>query len=416
VRSYKGRNFQVEQNCPQCGAPVVITENDRLFSCDYCRVSLYILSKDYFRYYLSPSHASSENILYVPYWRFRGTYYSLKPFAVNNRVVDTSFRASNHTFLPDSLGLRSQTLKLRFATKKETGNFLHPQVPFSNVLSSIEKISRTTDSLTTPGKVFHTAFIGETVSMIYLPVYLKGKAIFDGILNRPLARLSDIRSEMLQTSDNHKHWKLKYISSLCPSCGWDLTGGKESLALFCNNCSIALQVSNGSFKKLRFGVSPSQNKHVTYFPFWRMKVNINGINANSYADLIRIANLPKAVKKEWEEKELFFWSPAFKTNPRLFLRLSKQLTLLQPSEDLDGSLEQLSLQPATLNVEEAFESVTVTLGNISAAKHKIFPLLSKAEIERKQSLLVFFPFTVKGNEYVHADKNLSIQRSAVLSN
>ena len=253
------------------------------------------------------------------------------------------------------------------------------------------------------------------MSLIYSPVYFKGNAIYDGILNRPLARLSHIRADMLQSADNRQNWKLRFISSLCPSCGWDLTGGRESIILFCRNCGIALQVSNGSFKKLTFGVSTSKNKDVTYFPFWRMKVKINGLEAHSYADLIRIANLPKTVKKEWEGKELFFWSPAFKTNPRLFLRLAKQMTLLQPSEELEDSLEQSSLHPITLTVGEAFESVKVTLGNISTAKNKIFPLLSDVEVKRKDSLLVFFPFTLQGNEFVHTEKKLSIQRSAVLA-
>lgn len=65
-------------------------------------------------------------------------------------------------------------------------------------------------------------------------------------------------------------------------------------------------------------------------PFWRIKAEIAPIAMASYADLVRMGNLPKAVRKEWETKDLYFWTPAFKIRPKIFLRLNTQLAIAQP--------------------------------------------------------------------------------------
>jgi hypothetical protein len=45
--------FLIEYQCPQCGAPAILTETDRLFTCQFCRVKSYLLPGDYFRYVLA---------------------------------------------------------------------------------------------------------------------------------------------------------------------------------------------------------------------------------------------------------------------------------------------------------------------------------------------------------------------------
>ena len=69
-----------------------------------------------------------------------------------------------------------------------------------------------------------------------------------------------------------------------------------------------------------------------------MRVAVKGIALKSYADLARAANLPKMIRPEWEGQEVYFWVPAFRLHPSLFLRLSKQMTLFQPVEETGSRL------------------------------------------------------------------------------
>jgi hypothetical protein len=95
---------------------------------------------------------------------------------------------------------------------------------------------------------------------------------------------------------------------------------KDSLVLICRNCNSAWTCSEETFTKLEFAVMipPSETREITcYLPFWRMKPRIEGMELASYADLIRVANLPKAITPDFAAAQLFFWSPAFKVNPAL---------------------------------------------------------------------------------------------------
>ncbi|MDY7031632.1 MAG: hypothetical protein SVY10_06945 [Thermodesulfobacteriota bacterium] len=430
------RSLLIEHNCPQCAGPVTLEETDRLLVCDFCRARLYFTYGDYFRYYLSPSSQPLEETVFVPYWRFKGMFFSLEPYQVKKKFLDTSLLASKNNFMPDTLGLRIQTQKLKFAVRGMKGSFLSPQILMSEVVSQveqtcnsrealgrlantglpvskIERISHSRDSKKSSKSTFHRAFIGDVTSMIYAPVYMKGSEIYDAILDRPITKSTDMIVEGLQSTDNCQNWKINFISAMCPHCGWDLEGERDSVILFCKHCDSSWQVTEQGFKRLPFSIVPSKEKNVVYIPFWRMDVMVNGLDACSYADLIRLANLPKAIQKEWEEEKLYFWSPAFTTNPKLFLRLTKQMTLFQPSEETRGTLDGSTLCPVTIPLSEALESVKIILANISIPKKKIFPLLPEMDIKSKSSLLVYFPFVIRGNEFIQNQMKFSIQRNAV---
>jgi len=72
----KSSNFLIDYQCPQCGAPAVLDETDRLFLCEYCRVKSYLITKDYFRYTLPSKAPENKKLLYFPYWRFKGMLFS----------------------------------------------------------------------------------------------------------------------------------------------------------------------------------------------------------------------------------------------------------------------------------------------------------------------------------------------------
>lgn len=449
------KNFLVEFQCHQCGAPVTIEETDRLFSCTYCRVRLYITPKDYYRYCLPFKSHPVEDIIFVPYWRFRGMSFLVKSFDIQNKVVDTSFLATDHTFLPASLGIRSQTLKLSFADTRTKATFLSPRISFQDAVArfgvsiheteraifsgrffdrdfirdsaskfgmpiqeAISKFGASQDnkeSAVSSDCYFLRTFIGDAVSIIYLPVYMKGSAVYDAILNRPIAKLDARDVDHFQTPDKQRNWKIHFIPAQCPDCGWDLTGGKQSLSLLCTNCDTAWQVRQGKFKKLSYSAVTSRDKKVVFLPFWRMEAQMSGLDLHSYADLVRFANLPRAIKKEWEKIGIFFWAPAFKLQPRMFLRLAKQMTIFQPAEGFKDEVPTSALHPVGLDSNDAFDSILITLAHLTKKKNRIFPLLPDVKMRLKNARLVYFPFTLQGNDFIQAQMKFSIQRNALRS-
>ena len=407
------RSLLIEYNCPQCAGPVTLEETDRLLICDFCRARLYFTYEDYFRYFLPPSSQLVEETIFIPYWRFRGIYFSLEPFEVKEKFLDTSFLASENISMPDSLGLRTQTQKLKLASQGMKGHFVHPDTSIDEVISKVEQVSQFRGRDQDSGKIFHKAFIGDVTSMIYSPIYIKDDKVYDAILDRPIAKEASLMSHVLRFSGTRQNWNIEFVSAMCPDCGWDLEGERDSVVLFCRNCSSAWQLLKGSLKRLDFRIVTHSEKDAVYIPFWRMEADIHGIQARSYADLMRLGNLPKAIEKEWEEKQLHLWSPAFRTNPRLFLRLTKQLTLLQPHKEAKETFDGSNLCSATLPLSEALESAKIILANISIPKKKIFPLLPSTDIKPKNSLLVYLPFAVRGNEFIQMQMKFSIQRNAI---
>jgi len=232
----------IEEQCPQCGAPVTLKETDRLFSCTFCRVKLYIMSSGFFRYCIPPPEDLEEEIVYAPYWRFRGMSFSLSQQGLKHRVIDTSFPATGYDFLPPSLGLRPQTQKLKFMSPEIKGKFLKQKIPFKQIFSNIKAEEKTSAEQIENPSVFLQSFIGETTSLIYAPFYLKDYRFHDAILKSPVQTESDNkpRSVPLEKTQN---WNRSFQPTLCPLCGWDLNGEKESCILICNNCHSAWKAS-----------------------------------------------------------------------------------------------------------------------------------------------------------------------------
>ena len=129
--------WEIEHPCPQCGAPVTLEETDRLFLCGYCRNKLYLLPRGYFSYYLPSSPSYTEEILYVPYWRFKGLVFLCQDHDIISKVKDLTWLASSHRFLPWNLGFRPQTLKLRFLSGGMKGKFFRSEVPVETGLQFV---------------------------------------------------------------------------------------------------------------------------------------------------------------------------------------------------------------------------------------------------------------------------------------
>lgn len=385
----------------------MLEETDRLFACDFCKVKSYLMPSGVFRYLLPHSAPDDKKLIYTPYWRFKGMLFSTVSNGVKHRFIDVSQQAISTPYFPPSLGLRSQAMKLKFVTAKTAGHFLSPTVSHENMLDTFDERF----GATLPKPIYHQAHIGETLSLIYAPFYINQDKIYDAVLNRPIAPGLPKDFSIDAYKGGKPRWPLGFISTLCPNCGWDLTGNRDSLALLCNNCNSIWNPSKKGLKQINFAFIPGKGEGLVYLPFWRFKVDINGLELHSYADLVRVANLPKAVQPGWEETEFRFWAPAFKVRPQNFVNLERNITLSQPQDKLVTDIPKERLYPVNLPLREALESLKTGLASFVKPPRTMLPLIPDVEIQPKSFLLVYIPFNEGHHEYINEPYAMSINKN-----
>jgi hypothetical protein len=351
----------------------------------------------------------NKNLLFFPYWRFKGMLFSCVSNGIEHRFIDVSHQAVNSRYLPVSVGLRSQALKLQFVSPETKGRFIKPNnQSFKKVMEIFDK--RFNKSLS--GPVFHQSHIGETLSLIYSPFYIDGK-IYDAVLNKPISPVLPDDFDTKRFPGGPPDWRIKFIPTLCPHCGWDMDGERDSLILNCRNCNSVWKPSGNGLKRIKFAHIRGEGDNLIYFPFWRIKTDISGVKLDSYADLVRVANIPKKIQKKWNDIEFRFWALAFKVRPRTFLQLSRNITFSQPREKFIPELPDARLHPVTLPVKEAVESLKINMANFIKPRKKIYPLLRDITIRPKSYLLVYIPFEVRHHEFIQPEFHLVINRNQI---
>ena len=171
--------------------------------------------QDVFRYMLPGNTPQSKNLIYFPYWRFKGMWFACDGNGVQHKFIDVSHQAVASPLFPASLGLRSQALRLKFVTPETAGRFLQPTQSFAQAAQNFE------DRLgkTSARPALHHAHIGETISLIYAPFYIENR-IYDAVLNLPIAAALTEDFDIDQLPAESPNWRIHFISTLCPSCGW----------------------------------------------------------------------------------------------------------------------------------------------------------------------------------------------------
>ena len=402
--------FIIEHQCPQCGAPAELEETDRLFQCSFCRVVSYLTTPDYFRYILPHKAPAGKEIFYMPYWRLKGMLFSCTPKGIDNRFLDVSSQALGSAHFPRNIGFRGQTQKLRFATSETEGVFIKPNTSFNSVLRAWSKQF----SYNLPKPIAHQDYIGETCSMIYAPFYM-GSQVIDAILNKPVseAKVEEIPDGLLQADT--PNWPITFLATLCPQCGWDLSGSKDALALDCANCKTVWRAHNGRLEQLKTAHAPDGSKQSVYLPFWRIKADMNNLKLATYADLIKVANLPKVVQPGWDEIPFSFWSPAFKLSPQKFLGISAKLTRSLPVNRLTaGRPPDARLQTVNLPLQEALESLKLILADFLRPKSRMVDQLPSIDIKPRSALLIYLPFEETSHELVHAGLKLAVNKRLLI--
>ena len=400
--------IKINHQCPQCGAPAILEETDHLFSCQYCRVKSILISRDFFRYIIPCKAAADKDLLYFPYWRLKGCMFSSTPGGVRHRIVDVSSKASACDHFPLSLGLRTQTLNLNYLSSDTQGSFLKSDISFKNVLSSTAR--RFSTQL--PGPLFLNSFIGDTISKIYAPFYLQGGKVFDAVLNRSVQAFDSDAFHREDHPMTESGWKIRFVPAICPACGWDIQGRRDSLAFSCTNCNSMWLQSRDRFLSLEFATVPAGEKNVIYLPFYRTGADITGLELNSFADLIRLGNLPRVANENCRKRQFYFWTPAFKIRPGELLGFSSRLTLIQPEEQWNRELPQGESHPVTLSASEAAGLLKVVLADFLRPK-SLLEGLADIRISPQQPLVVYLPFHLRGRELYQHQFRLRLNRNVL---
>jgi len=398
--------FTIEQECPQCGATIELDETDHLLLCPYCNVKNFLFPADYFRFVL-PNKAPDKELIYAPYLRFKGNVFYCRGRNVGHRVVDITHVGLKFKGIPLSLGLRPQAMKLRFLEPDKGGfSLLKFSLKANDILKKAGRIPSSSS-----GEIYHRAFIGETLSLIYLPLFVEGNRLFDAVLNRPIAGIPEGGDTIEAAKIKNPRWKLQFIATLCPQCGWNLEGERDSVVLTCNNCRTAWAVSKGRFEQVNFKVVPGSGKGTVYLPFWKISAAADGIGLNSFADFIRITNQPRVVGKEWESEPMSFWSPAFKIRPKIFLHLSRRFTVSQKEFQGEKEIRNRKLFPVTLPLTEATQAMKMILAGSTLNKKDVLPLLPRVNFKISDSTLVYLPFSDTGHELIQQHMRTGINKN-----
>ncbi len=400
--------FTVEQECPQCGAPIELEETDHLLRCPYCNVKSFLFFRDYFRFVL-PHKARDKDIVYAPYLRFKGNVYLCQGQTIGRRIVDITHLGAPVNGLPVSLGLRPQAMKMKFATPHMADSFLKCSLRLSDMLVKVGKHTSGSGS----GRLFHRTYIGEALSLIYLPLFVHERKVFDAITKRPIVKLSQDQDIFGSAIKNNPPTELTFMATLCPRCGWNLDGERDSVVLTCANCDSAWEASEGRFVRVGLAVVPGRGQNTVHLPFWKIKACARGVEINSFADFIRVTKQPRVVQRDWENQDMCFWSPAFKIRPKIFLRLSGQLTISQKEFETKEAIPKHGVYPVTMPRSEAVQSMKLTLATSAITKRKIFPLLPRVSFTVKDSTLVYLPFADTGHEMVQQHMRISINKKAL---
>ena len=402
-------DISVEHECPQCGGAVTLSEADHILGCPFCGVRSFINASGYRRFML-PVKEPGREYIFVPYLRFKGNVFFCDERRVGSRLVDiTQLAVSGVKGLPFSLGLRPQAMKMRFFAGNSAGSFARITVDAKGLLQRAGRIP----SSMKRGRVYHRVYIGETLSIIYLPLYVSDSRLYDGILERPLSD-SGFEEESLHAVPLEKiQWKFNFLPTICPRCGWDLEGDSQSVVFACSNCLSFWELKKGRFERVDGYFASVDGGADLYLPFWRIEAFSEKGGLSSFGDFLRITNQPRVVKDSERQLDMAFWSPAFRISPSTFLRLSRQLTLTQGNYEKDERADNRDLYPVTLPQSEARQGLKLTLASSAQSKKKLFPLLPQFEFSSGRALLVYLPFKASGHDLIEPLHNLVINSRSI---
>ncbi len=406
-------DYWVEQGCPQCGALLNIGEADRFIVCPFCNVRSYILTGGVPRYIL-PVHAGHDagSFFWLPYIRLRGSVFVIKNRTISHRIVDTTQLGYACQSMPPTLGFRPQAMKMKRVTAETPGRFLPLSYKASTILAQAARLS---DMDVSRGSgLLHRAYIGESLSFIYLPVRKEDDVVFDGVTD---ILLSDHADENFSGENGRLFqpgWQPDFMACLCPRCGWELDGEAESHVALCSNCDTAWQISARGLEKVCWIKGKSSGRDPFWLPFWKIESQIAALGIKKFADFIRVTKQHLQGKNMENGQSMSFWIPAFKVRPKIFLQTAKRMTLAQNELLFENSGRMVKKHyPVNLPSREARQALKITLAAAALDKKDVFPHLPSLRFTVPSITLAYVPFHDSGHDFVQEQTGVCINRNVL---
>ncbi|NLX17653.1 MAG: hypothetical protein GXY53_00010 [Desulfobulbus sp.] len=400
----------VEQDCPQCGAPVELTEADYVLCCESCGIRSMVQSNSLPRYVLPVSReVSSTGLLLAPYVRFKGTIYLVTESGIDHRVIDTTQVASSAQGLPASLGVRPQAMRLQRINPASENLFLSQTLKAGAILEKAASVGNLVPQV--GQQFFHRAYIGEHLSYIYLPLVIKNSGLYDGVTEEKLCDLADFISGDLSSRRYDDGWKVRFVATLCPQCGAGLEGSGDCQVMLCPNCHSAWGLSTKELIRLDWQMQVGDSATKLFLPFWKISTHIPALNIYSFADFVERSNQPFLPRAQWRGKVMSVWVPAFRLRPKVFLQVGRQVTINQWRCRPVAAKLQPNFFPATLPFSEARQAVKLMLAAAAASPKRIFPMLPYTRLTEMTIQLIYLPFTELGCDWTQPHTGVAIGKN-----
>jgi len=436
--------IRIEERCPQCGAPIVLKETDHLLTCPFCKVKTLLLARGPFRYVLpsSPKTDPGQPLIHVPYLRFKGTIFLINEAGIGHKVVDTTRIGTVLPDLPPTLGVRPQAMPVRRLVPRTPGRFLPLAIKASAILEKVIRLTPLriekrklvrrraqgtggeeelfsydsrieTTEYSAHSRFLHRAFIGESISFLYLPLWVRGDRVVDAVTGQAVAAL-DRAGELGRSAIPFRpSWQTRFKATLCPRCGWSLDGEGDAHVMTCSNCDSAWSLGREQLEEVRWRMIAGDEATRLHIGFWRITGTIPEVGIASFADFIKRTNQPMLVRPEWNARPMRFLVPAFKLQPKVFLRIGRQATISQWRLQARPGRVRDDLYPVTLPASEARQAVKVILAACAASRKRIFPFLPRIHLRQTAVELLYLPFEDKGHDWFQPDCGISVSKSAL---
>lgn len=405
-------NIRVAQGCPQCGAPADLTEADQLLTCDFCGTRNYLQTQGPFRYVLPLLEQPGDAGLFLaPYLRFKGTIFLISDQGIEHRVIDTTQAANPLPGLPPSLGLRPQAMGLHRLDPQALHRYLPQSIRANAILEKAAAVAHL-GGVVRDG-LYHRAYIGESLSYIYLPMAVRSGALVDAVNGSRIGELDAAADQMVQGRTYNPSWSVHFLATLCPHCGATMEGAGDSRVLLCGNCHSGWALGPEGLSRVDWCLQPGEPSTALYLPFWKISAHIPVLSMYSFADFIERTNQPMLPRPRWRERAMSFWIPAIKMRPKIFLQAGRQITLGQWRLKPEEGRVVAHLFPATLPATEARQAVKLILAATAASPKRIYPFLPEVRLTETMVQLVYLPCADRGHDWVQPETGMTIAKNTL---
>lgn len=405
-----------ETTCPRCAAPVALGVGDPVVRCSFCRTALYVRAAGPLLYHWPLADPPPPGLVWIPYWRFRGLWYRVGERGTGGILLDATVNARRGVREGSGLGIRPQVVAFRMGLP-EAGRVLWPDLSLGDAVAVSE--ARLEGLSAGPAPV--RRLVGEVAAVLWAPFALERAgerwgltALFPDGPSGPLDR-AEALSLRKGLDGPPGEWRPRFLALRCPECGDDLPTVAHAVGFWCGRCGRGWWPRGPRLAPLLFTVRPAQGRDARYLPFWELEVSAKGLPFRSRSDLVRWAVPYWRPGPGDDRRPAAVRIPAFKTHPRLFLRIGRNLTLADlPAGGLDRlPPAAVEVEPARLPLGEAAQSLKPVLAELAGTQYRKRRAVLFARLRVRRAGLVLLPFRRQGAEWVEETTGAAVPAAAL---